>query len=299
MINREKTSVVLSIIIVSYNTRDELEKCITSIYENTHDISFEIIVSDNNSGDGSADMIDTKFPQVKLLRNNGNLGFARATNKAIAISHGRYILLLNSDTIVLPRSLNNMVKFLSDHPDAGAVGAKMLYPDHTLQRTARSFPTPMASFFGRKSFLTKILPGNKFSKRYMMTDKEESNKPYEVDWVSGGAMMIKNETVEHVGVLDERFFIYWEDADWCFRIKKNGWKVFCIPSAPIIHYEGRSSKNDRLRLIIHFHKSVYMFYRKHYIKSHYSIMNIGAVLGLTLRALLIYIYRSFDFTKKV
>ncbi len=280
--------ITLSIIIISYNTRDELERCINSIYENTHDVSFEIIVSDNNSSDGSADMIDAKFPQVILLRNNENLGFARANNKAIAISNGKYILLLNSDTIVLPRSLNNMVDFLSGNRYAGVVGAKMLYPNYTLQRTARSFPTPMAFFFGRKSFLTKMFPGNKYSKIYMVADKESSNESYEVDWVSGGAMMIKNETIEQVGVLDERFFLYWEDADWCFRIKQKGWKVFCMPSAPIIHYEGGSSKNNELRLIIYFHKSVYMFYRKHYIKSSYSILNFLALAGLTARALLLY-----------
>ena len=181
-----------------------------------------------------------------------------------------------------------MLNFLSNYKDAGVVGPKMLYPDYTIQGTARRFPTLMSFFFGRKSVLSKIFPNNKYLKQYVIADKQNSEHPYEVDWVSGGAMMTKREVIRKVGVLDERFFMYWEDADFCFRIKQKGWNIFCIPSATILHYEGESSKGNKLRLIINFHKSVYLFYRKHYIKANYTLMNILAIVGLTSRALVIY-----------
>jgi len=286
MANHSKPYVDLSIIIVNYNTKEQLEKCLYSIYDSIREISFELVVSDNHSVDGSLEMLEENYPQVNVIKNERNLGFAKANNKALSMAKGKYILLLNSDTIVLKLSVNNMIDFLRNHKEAGAVGAKMLYPDHTIQRTARRFPSPMASIFGRKSILTRLIPENRFSKRYLMYDREHQEDPYEVDWVSGGGIMVKREVVEQVGLLDERFFIYWEDADWCFRIKQKGWKVFCVPSAPIIHYEAGSSKNRKLKLIVHFHRSVFLFYRKHYLKSNLNPMYVIAAVGLSLRALI-------------
>lgn len=285
MLDYSKTNVELSIVIVSYNTMEKLKQCLDSIYEHVTDISFEVFVSDNLSVDGSLEMVEENYPDVHLIKNEKNLGFAKANNKALSIAKGKYLLMLNSDTVVLKSSINNMMDFLDDQKEVGVIGAKLLYPDHTIQRTARRFPCPMASIFGRKSMLTKLFPENKFSKQYMMYDREHQEDPYEVDWVSGGALMVRREVTDQVGLLDERFFMYWEDADWCFRIKQKGWKVFCVPSAPIIHHEGESSKNRKLRLIVHFHRSVLLFYRKHYIKSNFAPMYIIAAGGLCLRAL--------------
>lgn len=287
MINNSKSYIDLSIIIVNYNTKKKLDECLYSLYNNISNISFEVIVSDNHSLDDSINMLEKNYPEVSLIKNERNLGFAKANNKALSIVKGKYILLLNSDTIVPKLSISNMIDFLRNHKEVGAVGAKMLYPDHTTQRTARRFPNPMAFFFGRKSILTLLMPENRFSKRYMMYDREQQEEPYEVDWVSGAGLMVKKEVVQQVGLLDERFFIYWEDADWCFRIKQKGWKIFCIPTAPIIHHEGGSSNNCKLKLIMHFHKSVFLFYRKHYIKSNLNPMCAIAAVGLSFRALIL------------
>jgi GT2 family glycosyltransferase len=297
MTKQKESFVTLSIIIISYNTRDELARCVNSIFENTHEISFEVIVVDNNSQDGSPDMIEKEHPEIRLIKNQDNFGFARANNQAIDISQGHYIFMLNSDTLVPPLSISRMVNFLDGNSNAGVVGAKMLNPDYTLQRTARRFPTPMAFFFGRKTLLTKIFPKNKYSRKYLMLETDYCEEPYEVDWVSGGALMVKKEAINQVGVLDEIFFMYWEDAEFCFRMKEWGWKVFCLPSAPIIHYEGRSSNNEKLKLIMYFNKGAYLFYRKHYIKSRYSIMNFVAIIGLTARVLFLSFITILDLTR--
>lgn len=275
----------LSIIICTHNTKNKAKQCLDSLYKNTDGLNFEVIVSDNDSQDGMLELIHEEYPQVKVIKNEENLGFAKAVNKGIKMSKGRNILLLNSDTVVLPLALNRVVEFMDNHSQVGIVGANLLNPDGSSQRTNRQFPTPMAAFFGRKTLLTRLLPNNRFSQAYLMTDRQGSLEPYEVDWVSGACLMVKREVVKEAGMLDEGFFLYWEDADWCYRIKQRGWKVYCIPQAKVIHDEGSSVKERyKNRLIIEFHKSVYRYYRKHYLKSFFHPLNFLALIGLSLRA---------------
>lgn len=279
--------ITLSIIIVNYNTNEFLRQCLTSLYDLEHLVSFETIVVDNNSNDGSCKMVRGDFPQVHLLKNNENVGFAKANNIGIEMARGKYIFLLNSDTKVVGDALEKMVQFLDNHPNVAVVTARLVYPDLSDQGVARTFPTPINAFFGRRSLLTRLFPNNRFSQKYLVSRKHTSDEPFEIDWVSGACLMVRKKVIEEIGPLDEEFFMYWEDADLCFRIKQRGWKVICVPEATVIHYEGKSTPRKSSRLILEFNKSVYRFFRKHYIRSSFEMMNFVAILGLTLRTLVL------------
>ena len=274
----------LSIVIVNYNGKDFLRHCLTSLYGSKDLFHFETIVVDNGSQDGSPKMVKDEFPQVRLIQNLENLGFARANNIGIGAARGEYILLLNSDTTILGDALRELVSFLAAHRDVGVVTGRLVYPDFQDQGVARSFPTPMNALFGRRSILTRIFPNNKISKRYLMSRIHRSDDPFEVDWVSGACLMVKKGVLEEVGYLDERFWMYWEDADLCYRIKQKGWKIYCVPKAVVIHHEGKStSKRASRRCIIEFNRNAYRYYRKHHIRSPFELKNVAALIGLLIR----------------
>ncbi len=285
--------VKLSIIIVNYNTKDFLKQCLKSLYEVKHSFSFETIVVDNTSHDGSIAMTRENFSQVCIVENSENVGFARANNIGISSAEGEYVLLLNSDTRVVGNALEKMVLYLDNHPEVAIVTGRLVYPDFTDQGVARMFPTPMNGLFGRMSLLTRLFPHNRFSRRYLTSRSFTSNEPFEVDWVSGACLMVRKDILDDVGFLDEGFFMYWEDADLCYRIKQLGWKVYCVPEAMVIHYEGKSSPKKSSRLIIEFNKGVYRYYRKHHIRSFFEIMNFVAIVSLTVRALALIAVNAF------
>lgn len=279
---------MLSIIIVNHNAKNFLRQCLTSLYGLEGSLSFEIIVVDNKSLDGSCAMIRQDHPQVHLIENRENVGFAKGNNIGIKESQGEYILLLNSDTKVVDNAIEKLVEFLDGHSDVAVVTSRLVYPNMTDQGVARMFPTPMNALFGRRSLLTRLFPNNKYSKRYMISRRNHSEEPFEVDWVSGACLMVRKKVIEDVGLLDERFFMYWEDADLCFRVKQKNWKIYCIPEAIVIHFEGKSSQEQKnSRMIIEFNKSVYRYYRKHYIKNLFGPKNLTVVLGLTARTLIL------------
>lgn len=279
---------MLSIIIVNHNASDFLRQCLNSLYGLEGSLSLEIIVVDNKSHDGSGRMVHEHFPQVHLIENTENVGFARGNNIGIKESQGEYILLLNSDTKVVDNAIEKLVAFLDSHPNVAVVTSRLVYPNMTDQGVARTFPTPMNALFGRRSLLTQLFPNNKYSKRYMISRQNQSEQPFEVDWVSGACLMVRKKVIEDVGLLDEKFFMYWEDADLCFRIKQKNWKIYCIPEAIVIHFEGKSSqKQKNSRMIIEFNKGVYRYYRKHHIKNLFGPKNLTVVLGLTARTLIL------------
>jgi len=279
--------IVLSIVIVNYNAKNYLEKCVKSVYldSSINQADFEVIIVDNGSVDGSAEMVEKKFPDVKLIKNSKNEGFIKANNKGIRESKGRYILSLNNDTIVLPGALHAMVYFMDTHPEAGACGPKVLNSDGTIQHQCkRGFPTissALSYFLG----LHKLFPKSKFFGHYLMTylNPDEVN---EVDSLSGACMMVRREVVDQVGLLDEKFFMYGDDLDWCYRIKKAGWKVYYVPQAQIIHYGGKSSQKVPYRGILWFYRAAHIFYKKHYAKDHNPIINWLVYGGIWVKALL-------------
>jgi len=275
----------VSIVIVTYECRELVRACLRAIRPAVGDLTHEIIVADNASTDGVVTMLRAEWPTVSIIEMGSNTGFARANNRAIASSQGRWILLLNPDTEAAPGSIAEMAHFMGSRRDVGVVAPQLLNTDLTDQGTARSFPTAAAAFFGRRSLMTRLFPKNRISRRYMSGREVGGLDPFEVDWVSGAALMVDRDVISRVGGLDEGFFMHWEDADWCYRVKAAGLKVFCVPAARIIHHEGGSRRGWPPRQIWAFHHGAFRFYSKHHASSIWNPLRYVAALGLGTRAI--------------
>ena len=268
--------------IVNWNRKEFLRACLASLARQAG-AEFETIVVDNNSQDDSRAMLARRFPQVHTVESNTNLGFAKGCNLGAHHASGQYLLFLNSDTEVLADTLEQLAEFLDQHAEVGVVTSRLVYPDFSDQGVARSFPRPANAILGRNSLLTKWFPNNQVSRRYLLSRHNLSQVPFEVDWVSGACLMIRSEVFKTIGGFDERFFMYWEDADLCFRVKQRAWKIFIVPEAKVVHYEGKSPSR-KARQIVLFHRNVYRFYRKNYLRSSTDPRNILAIVVLSARA---------------
>jgi O-antigen biosynthesis protein len=258
----------LSIIIVNYNVRYFLEQCLHSVQQavgrmNEARLEAEVFVVDNNSVDGSAGEVRRKFPRVKLIENSENVGFSKANNQAIARSSGRYILLLNPDTVVEEVTFLKCIEFMDSHPDAGALGVKMINgKGDFLPESKRAFPTPEVSFY--KMFgLTSLFPGSRrFGKYYLgYLDRDSTHI---VDVLAGAFMFLRKETLEKTGYLDETFFMYGEDIDLSYRIVRAGYRNYYFPGTTIIHYKGESTKKGSLNYVKLFYQAMILFAGKHF-----------------------------------
>lgn len=265
-----------SIIIVNWNTRDLLAQCLESVYTHPPNGDFEIFVVDNASTDGSAAMVRERFSQVRLIENAENLGFARANNIGIINSFGRYILLLNSDTVVLPDGLSRLVAFMDTHPDAAVIGPKSLNADGTFQASYVDFPTLMSELIVITG-LARCLRGGYYpghSLRQSLTVRE-------ADWVGGACMLVRRTAIQEVGVLDERFSMYAEEMDWCFRMRQRGWQVYYLPDAEIIHVGGASTPRNKALKRLRLRTSELLFFSKHYSKRQMLTLR-GLILVVSL-----------------
>ncbi len=275
----------LSIIIVSYNVREFLEQALLSIQRAAQDLSHEIWVVDNNSLDGSADFVERHFPDVKLIRNAENVGFARANNQAIVLAQGSFICLINPDTVVQEKTFTTLLTFFDKQPLAGAIGCKILNPDGTLQLACRrSFPTPWVAFT-KIVGLAALFPKSRFFGRYNLTFLDPEHVT-EVEAISGSFMVLRRETIAKVGMLDEAFFMYGEDLDWCYRIKAGGWKIHYVPETQIIHFKGESSKRSPMEQRRLFYEAMRLFVKKHFQKGRAWIPSWALIIAIRLRALL-------------
>ena len=271
----------VSIAIVNYNTREWLESCLNSIKKVEPLASYEIYLVDNASTDGSVDFVKKNYPKVHIIENAGNLGFSAAANQAIRTSHGKYVLVLNTDTELDPEAVDILVEFADAHEDVGVVGPKLQNPDGTTQISGRRFPSFLEAFF--HSFLGIVWPSNPYTIRYYMLDWDrESEKT--VDWVSGAAIFFKREALDEVGLFDERFFMYVEDMDICYRMWKKGFKVYFCPSAKVMHHIGKSSDQSSVKMIVEFQRSLFRFFQKNYAQSWKRILSPLVALALLLRA---------------
>jgi GT2 family glycosyltransferase len=250
----------LSVTICSWNTKDDLRACLKSLELVRDELAFEVLVVDNNSEDASADMVEAKFPWVRLFRKTQNLGFTGGHNFLLGERCAPHALLLNSDTVVHPGALKTLVQFLLETPDAGIIGPKILNPDGTLQFSCRKFPNPVAALF-RNTPIGRLFPKNRFTRDYLMQDWQH-DQVRTVDWVSGAAFLARKELMDKIGFLDPNFFMFCEDVDWCWRTWKAGYKVFYVPQAVITHAIGRSTDKAPNRMIGGFHKSMLRFYSK-------------------------------------
>jgi GT2 family glycosyltransferase len=257
----------ISFIIVNWNTRDILINCLNSIYKTVKDIDFEVLVVDNNSTDGSQEAIKKRFPEANLIENKTNTGFAHANNQALKKMQGRYALLLNSDTILQDGAVGNLLSFMNDFPKAGIAGAQLLNDDGSKQNSIDNFPSIETEIFN-KSFLRLLFPNKYPGKR------RSYNNPIEVDSVIGACMIVRKEAIDEVGVFDEDYFIFLEETDWCFRMHKNGWKVYHVPDARVFHISGHSKKKAPWESQIEYYKSLYMFFRKNRRNASYITIRI-------------------------
>ena len=257
----------LSIIIVNYNVRDFLMHALESIQRAVVNIPHEIFIVDNASVDGSVEMVKNRFPDVNLIENQINKGFAAANNQAMKASSGEFIVLINPDTVVQEDTFSRLIEFMEKNPDAGAATCKILNPDGSFSVDSRhSIPTPMTAFWKQIGF-SRLFPKSKIFARYNLTYLDE-NEIYPVDAISGSFMFIRRATFEKVGYLDEDYFMYCEDVDYCYRITRSGWKVYYAPVSDIIHYKGESTKKNNLDYVLNFNKSLYLFYKKHFHKKY-------------------------------
>jgi GT2 family glycosyltransferase len=287
----------LSICIVTLNACDYLQNCLRSIYEQSSFIvpadtistkslqasdqssispdklSFELTIVDNGSADGTIEMLQREFSSIKLIQNGRNDGFAKPINQALSVSSGEYLLVLNPDTIVLPGALNELVSYLNSHPDVGICGPKVLNRDGSLQKACRRGVSRPWAAFSYFSGLSTLFPKSKRFGGYLLNYMDE-NATHEVDGVSGSCMLIRHKVLDQVGYFDERFFAYQEDADYCFQVKKAGWKIVYFPQAQIIHFGGQGgSRVQPYRSIYEWHRSYYLYYRKNLAKDYFFLFN--------------------------
>lgn len=250
----------LSIVIVSFNTEAMTRECLESIFLNAPDLDFEIIVVDNASTDGSPEMIEDSFPDVILIRNIDNRGFAAANNQAFAIARGRYILLLNSDTIILDRALQHSVAYLEEHPDVGAMACRALNTDRTLQLTCSEYPSHLNLILQATGLDRLPWPRalGKYQMRHWRRDSER-----DVDVISGCYLMIHRAAFDDVGLLDENFFFFGEETDWCYRLRRLGWKLRFAPVGEYIHHGGGSAKKLRAKRDLMLTQALVRLHRKH------------------------------------
>jgi GT2 family glycosyltransferase len=276
----------LTVTICSWNTLADLRACLTSLRQARSEANFEVLVVDNASEDGSPDMVEAEFPDVRLLRQHRNLGFTGGHNLAIQERKGRDVALLNSDTVVHPGAIARLTGFMATNPDVGIVGPKLLNPDGSLQYSCRRFPNPVAAAF-RNTLLGRLFPDNRFVKDYLMKDFDHT-QTRDVDWVSGAAMFVQGDLVAKIGGLDPEFFMYCEDVDWCKRCWDAGYRVVYLPEAVITHAIGRSTDRVADKMIVRFHRSMLRYYRKHLISGAPSLLRpvlvALAALALSVRA---------------
>lgn len=245
----------LSIVIPSFNTRKLLKECLQSIEKNEEDLKLEIIVVDNGSNDGSSEMVENDFSRVKLIKNETNLGFAKGVNQGIKKAKGSHVLVLNSDIVVKPKSLKQLWQFAKKTPSAGVVGGRLLNPDGSVQGSCYFLPTIWRTFqaywLGKKKYREKFAP--------------KGNRPEEVEAVIGAAFLITPRAIQKVGLFDEKYFIYFEDLDYCRRARKLGFKVYYLPQTEFIHYHGASGKEMPTQRWLQASSRKYHGWLRHYL----------------------------------
>ncbi len=288
----------LSVIIVNWNTRDLLAQCLESVYANPPNGEFEIIVVDNGSSDGSVDMVRERFPEVLLIENLENTGFARANNQAIRISAGRYIQLLNSDAMVTPDSLEAMATFMDFHPQAGVVGPMLINRDGSFQASFAEFPTlwtELCLLTGISRLVIGPYAPSPRPKLYAV--------PEQVDWVAGAAIMVRRAAIDRVGLMDETYAFYSEETDWCWRMNQWGWQVWYIPLIKVYHIGAASSRKRSHESYIQLYDSKVRFFKTAYGPRAANrlrfVIKVMAFLRLTVRALMLPITTVFSKSRTV
>lgn len=256
----------ISIVIVNWNTRELLRECLASVLRTVHGLTYEVIVVDNASDDGSVAMLQDLFPHVMIIANDENRGFGAANNQAFQIMAGRYALLLNTDTVLTEDAVRYLFSFMENHPEAGMSCGQLLNRDGSKQNSIAAFPT-LFTLLMNISLLEYLFPGKYPSKRY------EHRQPIEVDSGVGACLMVRKQAMDAVGWFDERYFFFFEETDWAYRMLLAGWKVFHVPAARIYHFQGQSVGPD-IRSRIEFYRSRYQFFKKWHSLPYYFLIRL-------------------------
>jgi len=270
-LNRDEKLPELSIIIVSFNDKSHLEECLSSIKENAQNMDFEILIVDNNSSDGSQEFIKQNYPKIKLIANEENAGFAIALNRGIRESEGEFFLFLNPDTVIYPEALSLLLEELKINPRVGAIGPALLREENAYQ----------VSFGKRVSFVSEIFQKFLLNPFYKLRLKSIQTRK-EVGWLSAACLMTRKEVLEDVGLFDENFFLYFEDIDLCYRIRKKGWSLLFFPQARVFHKGGTSTQQDKVRSRFEYRRSQLYFYQKHNSKVSLFLLRLYFVLNFSL-----------------
>jgi GT2 family glycosyltransferase len=253
----------LSIVIVHYKSPDHLLNCLAALDADAFPPDREVVIVDNDSRDGAPALVAARFPRARMLVNSANLGYARAVNQGIRASGGEFVVVMNPDCEVRPGALGRLIEHLRAHPKTAIVGPRILNPDGSLEYSARAFPDHLTFLFNRYSLLTRLFPDNPFSRRYLLTDWDHATVR-DVDWMSGACLMVRREAIERVGLMDEAFFMFNEDVDWCRRMKLGGWAVSYVPDAVVVHHIGASRRKVAPRVIYARHLGMIHYFHKHH-----------------------------------
>jgi GT2 family glycosyltransferase len=265
----------VSIIIVNWNTREDLLCCLASVGEEVRGVTGEVIVVDNGSGDGSAEAVRRAHPQVIVIENEGNLGFARATNQGLRRMKGRYALLLNPDTRLKAGAVERLVSFMDSRMEAGVAGGQLLNGDGSRQNSIANLPT-LATELLNKSLLRRLFPDRYPGKELRFPG------PIEVESVIGACMLVRRAAMDAVGLLDEGYFLFLEETDWCCRMRLGGWKVFHVPDAELYHLQGRSAESSIAMAKVEYCRSRYRYFRKHYGPVSRAVLRAGLIIRIVV-----------------
>jgi len=252
----------LSVIVVSWNTRELLRRCLKALNQELVDLESEVFLVDNHSSDRSAEMVAAEFPSVHLIANQSNRGFAAANNQALVLAKGENILLLNPDTELQPGALVSLFSFLDSHPAAAVVAPQLLNSDRSIQRSCRQFPSFSGMLYEILG-LSRLFPSQPAFRQYKLLDWNHDDER-QVDQPEGACLLVRRQVIEQVGLLDEGYFMLFEEVDWCYRIKQAGWEIWFTPSATVIHHYGQSIKQVKAKMILSSHRGLYRFWWKHY-----------------------------------
>src|SRR4030067_1949657 len=263
----------LCTIIVNWKTKEYLLHCIDSILQKKGSRPMEIIVIDNGSRDRSREEVKRQFPGLRLIENGRNLGFAKAVNQGLRVSSGRYLLLLNPDTQLREGAIENLVSFMESHAEAGVAGAQLLDGDGSKHNSIANFPSLTTELLN-KNLLRRLFP-----KKFPGKEKDYP-EPIEVDSVIGACMTVRRDVLDQVGLLDEDYFLFLEETDWCYRIKRAGWRIYYVPHAEVYHFQGKSAEAVKKRATVEFYRSRYHFFRKHRDGFQFFILLMGLVIKL-------------------
>ena len=275
----------LSLILVNYRSREPLLACLRALHADARaaGVAIETVVVDNDSRDGTSGALAAEFPGARLVANRENLGYARAVNQGLAATRAPFALVLNPDCEVRPGALRALLDHLAARPRTGIVGPRILNPDGSLEYSARAFPDSLTFLFNRYSLLTRLFPRNRFSRRYLLSDWDHASVR-EVDWVSGACLLARRAAVEQVGGMDEAFFMFNEDVDWCRRMRQAGWAVSYEPAAVVVHHVGASRSRVAARVIWGRHVGMIHYFHKHHPTS--PLLSLPADALILLRAAL-------------